>query len=445
MLSQWRAGIALCLATLGSSLLFVPACSTPAPVAGPVVLRLGVALTPPELASFEPALEALARTHPEWHVLLETTPQSGVAEKISAQLASGTLPDVVRVQGLMVQPWIRQGAFTDLSQAIENGAFDVSDFYPGALEQFRWQGRLWGLPDTAAPDVVFYNLDMFDAAGIPYPTDEWTYADMRRAAILLTLDGDGRNPTDPEFDSQTVRQWGWNGGITNLWQRHLVQPFGGDFCSNQDCTRMDFTSPETISAVEWWASLVQVDQAAPYDPYSGAQTGVPGDPFVAGKAAMGYNGFFAVGQLNELGTIRYDMAQPFLGSGDQRFTPLSTNGYVVSADTEHPEQAWALVQALLQQEFLEETWGIPGHSVPARLSASDSVLRPTSSAGNLQVILAAMEYGSIFRPYTASALEANAKTAALFIQAMRGELSVAEAMGRVEAIANDVLARDRQP
>jgi hypothetical protein len=42
-------------------------------------------------------------------------------------------------------------------------------------------------------------------------------------------------------------------------------------------------------------------------------------------------------------------------------------------------------------------------------------------------------------------LEANAKTAALFIQAMRGELSVAEAMGRVEAIANDVLARDRQP
>ena len=42
------------------------------------------------------------------------------------------------------------------------------------------------LPDTAAPDVVFYNRRMFDAAGLAYPRDDWTYDDMRRAAIQLT-------------------------------------------------------------------------------------------------------------------------------------------------------------------------------------------------------------------------------------------------------------------
>ena len=84
---------------------------------------------------------------------------------------------------------------------------------------------------------------------------------------------------------------------------------------------MTFTSPETLQAADWWATLVNEDHAALYDPYGGSQTGVPGDPFIAGKAAMGYNGFFAVGQLNEAGGIDYDVVQPLIGIDGQRYTP----------------------------------------------------------------------------------------------------------------------------
>lgn len=408
-------------------------------------IRLGVSLTPQELATFQSAIAALDAAHPEWEIILEPAPQSGVIEKTNAQLAANELPDVIRVQGLMAQQWIRKNAFLDLSERIKKSGLDLTDFYSGPQEQFRWQSRTWGLPDSAAPDVVYYNKDMFDAAGLSYPTDDWSYEDMRRAAIRLTRDASGRSPGDPSFDAKTIRQWGWNGALTFFWQRHLVRAFGGEWCVNDDCTQMTFTSPEAVRAAAWWASLTNTDRATLYDPYGGSQTGAPGDPFIAGKAAMGYNGFFAVGQLNDLGGIRYDIVQPLKGADGRRYTTLSTTGYVISAKSKQADAAWALVQVLLDPAFLRETWGKPGHAVPARRSAADSVINPNRPPVNQRAIIAAMEYGEVFKPYTSSAFEVYAKTGDLFLKAMKGEMTVEEAMKRIEVTANEVLARDRTP
>ncbi len=158
---------------------------------------------------------------------------------------------------------------------------------------------------------------------------------------------------------------GWTGGLTFFWQRPLVQALGGELCANDDCTQMTFTSPATLGAARRWTALVHEQHAGLYDPFGGSQTGVQGDPFVAGTAAMGYTGFFTVGQLNEIGSLDYDVVQPFKGVDGRRYATVSTNGHVISARTGHPDAAWALVQALVSPESLKETWGKPGHSVPA--------------------------------------------------------------------------------
>src|SRR4030042_1206754 len=70
-------------------------------------------------------------------------------------------------------------------------------------------------------------------------------------------------------------------------------------------------------------------------------------PGAARAAAMGSTGCVAVGQLNAAGTIDYDVIPPLLGTDGERHTPLSTNGYVIDAETAHPHAAGALAQALL--------------------------------------------------------------------------------------------------
>ncbi|GAB4494846.1 MAG: sugar ABC transporter substrate-binding protein [Anaerolineales bacterium] len=424
-----------------SILTLVVACAPAAPEK--ITLRLQVALTPEELASFEPALATVRGNHPNWDIQLEAVPQGAFNEKITTQLAANDLPDVLRVPGLAVQQWIRQGAFLNLTPLIAESELPLDDFYPGPLAQFQWKDSFWGLPDTAAPDVVYYNKAMFDAAGLAYPTDDWTFEEMRTAALQLTRDSQNRTPLDPNFDPTDIQQWGWNGSLTFFWQRHLVQPFGADFCANSDCTLMNFTAPATVQAVQWWAALSAKDHAALYDPYGGSQTGIPGDPFISGKAAMGFNGFFAVGQLNAAGQIDYDIVQPFLGKDGSRYTPLSTNGYVIAANSPHPQEAWQLIQELLAPQFLAATWGQPAHAVPARRSVAVSVLNPARAPKNQQAILNAMEYGQVFMPYTASAFEVYAKTADLFQQMMKGDLAPESALPQIEQLANDTLARDR--
>ena len=430
------------IALLGIGLL-AAACSGPTGSTGapePVTLRLQVSLTPEELATFEPALAAVDADHPEWIVRLETVPQGSEVEKVTSQLAAGDLPDVLRVQGLNAQQWIRRGAFADLSGRSLDPA---ADFYAGPAEQFGWDGRIWGLPDTASPEVVYFNKAMFDAAGLSYPIADWTYDDMREAAIALTLDGGGRRPTDPGFEPATIRQWGWNGGLTYFWQNELVRARGGDLCVTADCTEMSFTDPATAAAIEWWVTLVRDDHAAPYDPYGGSQTGVPGDPFLAGVAAMGSNGWFAVGQLNATGTIDYDVVPPLIGVDGERHTSLSTNGYVISGTSRHPDAAWALVQALLEPRFLEATWGRPGHAVPARISAASSAIDGSHPPTNQDTVLEAMAVGRVFRPYTAAAFAAYGATVDLFTKLNTGELGLEEGLAQLEAAANAALAADR--
>ena len=430
------AGLAIA-ACLGPS-----ATPTPAP---PVALRLQVGLTPEEMATYEPQLKALDDAHPEWTIALEAVPQGSEVEKITNELAGDDLPDLLRVQGLNVQQWIRRGAFLDLDSRIAASAVDTNDFYGGPLAQFQWNDSVWGLPDTATPEVVYYNKTLFTEADVAFPTDKWTYDDMRTAAIALTVDGAGRHPDDADFDAATIDQWGWNGGLTYFWQDAFVRARGGEWCANADCTLMKLTDPATATAVEWWVKLVRDDHAALYDPYGGSQTGVPGDPFLSGKAAMGSNGSFAIGQLNAAGNIDYDIVPPLLGVDGKRYTPLSTNGYLISARSQHAEESWDLVQALLSPEFLSSTWGAPGHAVPARRSAAASIINDDHPPANQDAILAAMEVGEVFKPYTAGAFDAYGRTIDLFTKMNTGELAIPDALAQIEAAANEALAADREP
>jgi multiple sugar transport system substrate-binding protein len=423
--------------------LLVAACAS-AP-AGPVTLRVQVSLTPQELASFQPALEALDAAHPEWVIQLETVPQEAESEKVTSQLAAGDLPDVMRLQGSNVQQWIRRNAFIDLTARIAAAKLDLGDFYAGPLDQFRWKDGLWGLPDTASPEIVFYDKKAFADAGVAPPDDTWTYEDMRTAALKLTVDAAGKHPGETSFDPKTITRWGWNGGVTYYWQDAAIQGLGGELCPTADCTTMDFTSPANQKAFEWWVGLVLTDHAGLSDPYGGSQTGVPGDPFISGKSAMGSNGTFAIGQLNAAGTIDYDIVPPLLGADGKRHTPLSTNAYVLSAAGKHQDEAWALVQALLQPAFLESTWGKPGHAVPARRSAASSVIDTSHAPANQQAILEAMEVGAVFRPYTAGARAAYDQTIDLFTKMNTGAVPIPDALAQIEAEANKALAADRAP
>ena len=56
--------------------------------------------------------------------------------------------------------------------------FDLAQFYPGAIEADRWEGKLWACPRGHLGEVFFYNMNHFDAAGVKYPDTNWKLDDV---------------------------------------------------------------------------------------------------------------------------------------------------------------------------------------------------------------------------------------------------------------------------
>jgi multiple sugar transport system substrate-binding protein len=415
----------------------------PASAENPIELRLGTVLTADQIETWMPLFGELDANHPEWILIMEQTPFASVQEKLAASIAAGTLPCVQEVNGLFALPYIRDGAFLAIDDFIDDPEFNKDDFYPVLFANWTSEGKIYGIPHIASPEVLFYNKDMFDAAGLDYPNDDWTFEDLKANALQLSLDSEGRNATDPNFDTENIVQWGFNanpGGL-GIWAHYYVEPFGGNFCADEECTELSMTDPEDIAALEWWYDLVQSNGAL-FDPYSGAQTGVPGDPFVAGFAAMGYNNVAGIGQLKASGAFDFGVAQPPMGSAG-RSGAFSDTGYAIAANCPYPEEAWKLMKEITSTDFLTKMWALPGHSVPGRESAAQAILQLEPPPDDLSPALKAFEYSHSFRPNVPGSFEAFVTTSGIALQVFAGDLGIEEGYTQIEQQANDILEANR--
>ncbi len=410
----------------------------------PIELRIGISMTPQELQSFMPLLEAIDQAHPEWILVLEQTPQSSQVEKLNANAAAGTLPDVQELVG--ASDLILREVFLPLDEMAAEAGVNLDDFYQGALDSYTWDGKLMALPFVSSPELLFYNVDKFDEAGLDYPTNDWTYEDLKETALQLTLDSNGNSADSPDFNPDDIVQWGFNTnpGAMGSLAGNFVRPWGDGFCANANCTEMNMTSEENIEALTWWYDFVVTNHGSLSDVYGGSQTGIPGDPFVNGFTAMGYNGFFAIGQAQETGTFEIGVVE--LPEGPEgRSTTASTRGYAVAANSDYPDQAWLLIQELTSNEFLADMWARPGHSVPARREAAQAVVdNPALTSASAEAVLASAEYAQAYPLTAPGSFEAYLKTVGIGVEVFSTpgltEEDIAAKYADMEAAANAALA-----
>ena len=73
----------------------------------------------------------------------------------------------------------------------KGSGFDLKDFYPGAIDYFRWDSKLWALPNYSGPNIFYYNKNLLQQAGLPDPWEqyqkgEWTIQRYDDAVQRLT-------------------------------------------------------------------------------------------------------------------------------------------------------------------------------------------------------------------------------------------------------------------
>ncbi|MCL2084349.1 MAG: sugar ABC transporter substrate-binding protein [Oscillospiraceae bacterium] len=210
-------------------------------------------------------------------------------EKLQTMATSGEMPDCGMVAEDTVIGWARDGLLSD---------FDIyagQDNLPLDYITFKYEGKV--VAYSAANEVLalWFNKQIFDDAGIPYPPatldDAWTWDEFIEVARKLTIDSDGRNPGDDGFDKNNIVQYG--AGInTYTWQLEVwaLSNGGKFFSSDGKSVAMD---DATIEAIQKVADLHLVENIAPFNDGT-ADAGF--DLTIGrGNVAMGTDGQWATG------------------------------------------------------------------------------------------------------------------------------------------------------
>jgi multiple sugar transport system substrate-binding protein len=176
---------------------------------------------------------------------------------LPAQLAGGTPIDMAWMHDSRVKTFASKGWLKPLDEYLTAFAPNgwPGKFWASQVKAFQYNGKQYAFPYDWAPGGLYVNKDMFKAAGLELPTENWTFDDIRAAAIKLTKDTNGDGKPD---------QWGvslpasnWSGG--DYW---VVKCFGGEFF-NEDATESRLNNPKTIEALQFLADLMWKDKVMP--------------------------------------------------------------------------------------------------------------------------------------------------------------------------------------
>lgn len=404
-----------------------PAAGGEAASAGQVEISFSMWGSPEELDVWNQIVADFEAANPDIKVSVEVSDWTSYWDKLKTQLAAGTPPDVFAMDAPLFLDYQTRGVLLNLQPYIDANPGMLDGIYPQTLTAYNTADGYYGLPRDFNTIVLFYNKDMFDAAGVAYPTADWTWDDLRTAAKQLTKEVDGKAQYGFYFD-----QWDMEPGWSEaLWS------YGGDIIS-ADHTQTLVGTPESRQAWQMLSDMVFVDKSVP-DANTVGQYGF--DLFQAGVAAMTPMGHWSVPGYNT-GGFAYDVAPMPKGPAGPA-TSVNSAGFVVAKDSKHPDQAFKFIQYVLSasgQTKLAEL----GFACPVLQSVAESpvFLEQKGSSLNQQVFLDSLAYSRmkpVFKGYDEWASVVGDGMGTVW----RGEAELNPTLDQIVIDADAVLAKNK--
>ena len=385
--------------------------------------------SPQEAEAWATVVKGFEVAHPEIKVTVEVADWDSYWEKLRVQMAGGTPPDVFAMDAPLYMDWQARGVLLNLQPYLDREPALLDGVYPVTLEAYRTADGIYGLPRDFQTIVLYYNKDMFDAGGVAYPTDAWTYDDLRTAAKALTLDKDGDGSTD---------QWGfWDGGydMEPFWGA-LVWAYGGDVVNAGEGKTL-IGSPEATAAFQLMSDMWVGDKSMPTEQQLAAYGW---DGFLSGVAAMGVSGHWSVPEYSAV-TFKWDIAPMPLGPAG-RATSVNSAGFVIARDSKYPDAAWEFVKYAFSDAGQSELAKV-GLAIPVRKSVaeSDAYLGQATRIDH-SIYVKALDYAHM-KPVFKGYEEWSGAVGDALHMIWTGEASVADGLAEAVAGGDDALARNR--
>lgn len=302
----------------------------------------------------EAACDEYEATHPGIIISTEVIPADGTINTLIPTLAaSGDLPDVSYLGEAEVIKYADKGILYSLDDAISEGTIAKK---LDAVTIRGVDGKIYGLGLSNQLELMYYNKDIFDEAGLDYPPsnveDAWTWEEFVDTAKKLTVDVNGKHPDEDGFNQSQVDQYGV--AFNSMYQFHymwaayangggIVSADGSEFLWNQE---------KSLEGIQKIANLFFVDMVAPAATSSLVSSiGSADKAMISGDVAMYINGSWDLASVINAKTdagVNYGVA--VLPKMENAVTMNAGGPMVMYNTTEHPEEVLEFYSYMIDPE-----------------------------------------------------------------------------------------------
>lgn len=323
----------------------------------PVTITFGFWGDQPEAEMKMQLAEAYMEEHPNVTIEMEYTDGNGYLTKMQTWMTSNTLPDVFGLANDHYLQFKGSDQFEDLAPYIEadglEGEWDMDSLKATFGDE---DGTIAATPFIEKTFAMAYNKDLFDQAGVEYPTEDWTVEDMLDAAEKITA-----------LSSDSGKIYGLRWGVRPTeFYRNLY----GNMMYDMDTYEMNVEGNEEFkAAVELFANTIK-DGLAPDETSSTVSTG----GFETGMFGMQLSATWDIATFQDMigDSFAWDVVVlPWNNDFDTRMlTTLRSNGWSMSSSAENKEACWDFIKWLSTSE--EAAKASTDFGIPSLLSYSQS-------------------------------------------------------------------------
>jgi multiple sugar transport system substrate-binding protein len=338
---------------------------------------------PAELAAYQGLVDAFEAGHREIDIeLIHIPSQDEYRLRLGADFAAGSPADVLLINYRRYAPFAAMGALEPLEPYLRGSELIAEDdFFPEAIDPFRWRGELMCIPQNVSSLVVYYDKDLFDEAGLPYPAPDWTWDDFLATAQELTKDLDGDGVTDQhglgtEASIFRVAPFIWQNGAELVVLEGGIRPVA-----------LAVDSRPAREAIEWFAALQTEHGVVPDAEAEAAEDSE--SRFLSGKTAMYLNSRRGVPTYRQIEDFDWDVAA--LPRQVQPAGILHSDAYCMAAVSDVKDAAWTFIEYANSPEG-QAIVSEAGRTVPSLIDVAESPafldpsVRPANSGVFLETI-----------------------------------------------------------
>ncbi|MBP3040311.1 sugar ABC transporter substrate-binding protein [Bacillaceae bacterium Marseille-Q3522] len=284
------------------------------------ITYLSFSATPDYEKQLDEMVKAFEEKYPDIKVNIELAPYNDYFTKLQTRIAGGQAPDVFELNYENFVQYASKGTLADLSEFIkEDKEFNPDQLNEQAFKAFQYDGKQYGMVESFSNVVTFYNKDLFDKAGVEYPTADWTWEDELEAAKKLT-----------DKDNNV---WGTYAPVTmNEFFKVAAQNGGQIFDEDGNVA---INSQENLEALQYMTDNVLEYKVSPSPADMSGQ--MSEDLFKNGQLAILHTGIWMFGQFKD---VPFEWDIQLEAGNTQKAHHFFANGLAVSKDSKAQEAAY---------------------------------------------------------------------------------------------------------